>query len=275
MGNIHVNQTLDPDQKIFQHMDFHDLVDMLKFNQAFFTCADRPQRRGLLIAPGQWHYLVKKNPSARNGKKSQAQADHMRLHNLNTDTITLQSWALAETGSPAPWNNTDRQQPFGLGGAYLNASAQRHDNEHLQPPRVCIVSSVRALSQALFTDDATSVFIEQASQAGVAHAAATPALHRRAKTLPGIAPDNLCAIAISRRADTHASLSPAGIHLRVDLGMLLTGVIVPHYTSERYMELVTKLVQESVWVTVTRAAPPVTASNVSQLTSGFAGQRPS
>lgn len=250
MGNIHINHSLDPDQQIFQYMSFHDLVDLLKFNQAFFKRADRPQRLGLLNTPGKWHYPVEKSPPARKGKHK-TPPDNNLLHNLDADAIMLQTWALADADLPALWNDTDNLQP-----------------------RVCIVSSIRALSQSLFANDATSIFIEQASHSGLACAAPGPTRHRPTKALSSISPDSLCAIAISKRANIHASLSPAGTHLRVDLGTLLTGVMVPPNASERYMELVTKLVQESVWVTVTRASPPVAVSNISRLANSFASGMP-
>lgn len=252
MGNIHINHSLDPDQQIFQYLSFHDLVDLLKFNQAFFARADRPQRQGLRNTPGKWHYLVEKASPAPK-KKSKTPTPQNPRHNLNADAITLQSWALANTDLPMLWNDTGKQQP-----------------------RVCIVSSIRALSESLFTNDATSIFIEQASDSGVAHAAPRPesAWGQQALALPGIEPDSLCAIAITKRADAHANLGPAGTYLRVDLSTLLSEVIVPHYASQRYMELITKLVQESVWVTVTRANPPVAVSNVSRLAGSLSTDVP-
>lgn len=252
MGNIHINHSLDPDQQIFQYLSFHDLVDLLKFNQAFFARADRPQRQGLRNTPGKWNHLVEEAPPAYK-KKNKAPAPQHPRHNLSVDAITLQSWALFNTDSPALWNDTGKLHP-----------------------RVCIVSSIRALSESLFIDEATSIFIEQAGDSRVAHAApaAESACDQQALALPGINPDSLCAIAITKRADTHASLTPIGTYLRVDLGTLLSGVIVPHHASQRYMDLITKLVQESVWVTVTRASPPVAVSNVSRLAGGFSTDMP-
>ena len=159
--------------------------------------------------------------------------------------------------------------------ADADAPAQWNDENSIQP-RVCIVSSIRALSQALLTDEATSIFIEQARHWGVARAAGTPGSgrHKTTNALSAIRPDTLCAIAISRGSGSHANLSPAGTHLRVDLGTLLSGVIVPPNASERYMQLITRLVQECVWVMVTRASPPVAINNLSTLVKRYAQAMP-
>lgn len=217
MENIHVNQSIDPDRQIFQYMSFYELVDLLKFNQIFFMRADRPQRQGIFSKDV--------------------------IPDLDSNSITLQSWSLPAATNLPEWEEDDSPQP-----------------------RVCIVSSIRALSQSLFADDATRIYIELARKSGNAPNALwnTPVRRRRSKALPGTRPDSLYAIAISRRSPT-ANLSPGGMHLLVDLRTLLTGVIVPPTAPTRFMELVTKLVQESTWVSVTRASSQSAASVVSRL----------
>lgn len=218
MGNIHINQSLDPDRRIFQYLSFYELVDLLKFNQTFFTRTDHPQRQNLFSKDV--------------------------IPDLETNRITLQSWSLAADDMLTEW-----------------------EAPHNPHPGVCIVSSIRALSQSLFTDDATRIYIELARPAARAKDklwSASPK-RQRTKALPQTPSDGLHAIAISRRSNTPANLSPAGMHLLVDLRTLLTEVVIPSRAPARFMELVTKLVQESTWVTVTRASSASAADVVSRL----------
>ncbi|MGP1614556.1 MAG: hypothetical protein ACTS5Y_05800 [Pollutimonas bauzanensis] len=205
MGNIQVNHSLDPDRRILHYMSFYDLIELLKFNQAFFTPVERPQRQSILKAAEKWHRPATKG------------------------AITLQSWSIPAEENLADWGE--------------HASTQ---------PRVCIVSSIRALAQSLFTDDTTSIFIEPARHPGAVRktASGAPPAARR----PAARPDGLCAIAVSHAVPTCSSIKPSGMHLLVDLKTLLAGVIVPPDASVRFMDLVSKLVQESAWVSVTRAS---------------------
>lgn len=218
MGNIHINKSLDPDRRIFQYLSFYELVDLLKFNQTFFTRADHPQRQDLFskdVVP-----------------------------DFESNRITLQSWSLAADDVLAEW-----------------------ETQHSPHPGVCIVSSIRALSQSLFTDDATRIYIELARPAERAKDklwSASPK-RRRTKALPHTPSDGLHAIAISRRSHAPANLSPAGMHLLVDLRTLLTEIVIPSRAPARFMDLVTKLVQESTWVAVTRASSITAAGVVSRL----------
>lgn len=218
MGNIHINQSLDPDRRIFQYLSFYELVDLLKFNQTFFMRADYPQRQDLFskdVVP-----------------------------DFETNRITLQSWSLAADDVLTEW-----------------------EAQHSLHPGVCIVSSIRALSQSLFTDDATRIYIELAHPAMRTQDAfwCTSLRRRRTKALPRTQSDALHAIAISKRSHAPANLSPAGMHLLVDLRTLLAEVVIPPRAPARFMELVTKLVQESTWITVTRASSTLAAGVVSRL----------
>ena len=218
MESIHINRSLDPGRKIFKYLSFYELVDLLKFNQAFFMRADHPQREGLFskdIVP-----------------------------DFETKSITLQSWSLAADDALTEWRT-----------------------EHSAHPGVCIVSTIRALSQSLFTDDATRVYIELARPPARAGEKPWRASSKRwrMEAMPHTQSGGLHAIAISRRSHAPASLSPAGIHLLVDLGSLLSEVVIPSRAPARFMELVTKLVQESAWATVTRASSASTAGVVSRL----------
>lgn len=218
MGSIHINRSLDPGRKIFKYLSFYELVELLKFNQAFFMQADHPQCEELFskdIVP-----------------------------DFETKSITLQSWSLAADDALTEWRAG-----------------------HSPHPGVCIVSTVRALSQSLFTDDATRIYIEFARPPARTEEKAWRAspTRRRTKTLPYTQSEGLHAIAISRRSHAPASLSPAGMHLLVDLRSLLSEVVIPARAPARFVKLVTKLVQESTWVTVTRASSTSTVGVVSRL----------
>lgn len=122
----------------------------------------------------------------------------------------------------------------------------------MSQPRICLVSSVGALSQALFTSETTNVFIERTYRAvqGPSHAPA-----RLAAALPLLQDDTVSVIVSFRDDAAHPSQRRGSLRLLVDLKTLLLGVIVSPDASIRFLELTSKLVQQATSAFVSRASP--------------------
>ena len=131
-------------------------------------------------------------------------------------------------------------------------AAFRHgdDGSGGDPAGICLVSSVRALSGALPVDGDVRLSIERSDAA---------------------------AGRLSLIARPHPPEPPAagedGLRVWVDLGSLLTGVLVSSDAPRRFLDLVSSLVQDRIWVSVGRAEPAPQASRPPAAAAG-APRRP-
>ena len=128
-----------------------------------------------------------------------------------------------------------------------------------------LVSSVDALSTSLFPDQAINVFIEQTrrvvhfpgyiSQVQTDYSPASQTSHPELPTIAPALEDQTVSVIVN--ATNHINTSTASpIRLLVDLGKLLTGVIVYPDAPLRFVELVSQLVQRTTRAFVSRAGMP-------------------
>jgi hypothetical protein len=120
-------------------------------------------------------------------------------------------------------------------------------------PRICVISSIRALSDALFTDEATNVLIERTYRAIAEHMQSTLL---RTDAAPVLNDETVSVIVSSACSAIQTNGRPSRMRLLVDLKTLLIGVIVSPDASIRFLELVSKLAQQTTSAFVSRANWP-------------------
>ncbi|WP_459616602.1 hypothetical protein [Bordetella sp. 2513F-2] len=110
MSRVRAGEGLKQEWKIFRHMSFHDLVDLLAFGQLSFTGAHPRWHDGLLGGPSE---CTPRRPG---------------------DVVAVQSWSLLPPGGPPDWNETDLSRPHvcvvsslgALAGALVAADVDVH-----------------------------------------------------------------------------------------------------------------------------------------------------
>lgn len=151
------------------------------------------------------------------------------------ESLAHQSWTLLDHEESIDWYAPDMSQP-----------------------RICIVSSIRALSESLFTNDTTNVFIEQTYRV-IQDSSQSPLWQTR--TMP-IFQDDTVSIIVSSSSDTQPmNPRPGCLRLLVDLRTLLAGVIVSPDAPIRFVELTSRLVQQTTCAFVSRANRPKESDN--------------
>ncbi|HUG56982.1 MAG TPA: hypothetical protein VL002_01960 [Candidimonas sp.] len=215
MGKIHVSRSLKHGQKIFRYVSFYDLIELLTFSQISFISSAAAQRKAPL-------------------NKAKKRSESLERIDIQEEpairSIAYQSWALLDEEEAIDWYAADISQP-----------------------RICIISSVGALSESLFMNDSTNVFIERTY-----HAIQDPTPSRRllTETLPRLDNDTVSVIVSSTHDAKHTSQTRSNMRLLVDLKTLLAGVIVSPDASIRFLELAAKLVQQTTCAFVSRARRP-------------------
>ncbi len=138
---------------------------------------------------------------------------------MGSDTVALQSWSLLPDDGPPDWREQDMTRPH-----------------------VCVISSVGALSSALVANDGTDVYIECLDQIAPAMAAGR-----------GVTASNHLHMIASIAGRTLQGPAGGSLHVRADLGTLLEGVAVSSSAPGRFLELVTRLVQNNTNAAILRA----------------------
>jgi len=142
--------------------------------------------------------------------------------------LAHQSWTLLHREDAIAWHAPDMSQP-----------------------RICIVSSIGALAESLFTNDTTNVFIERTCRV-VQGPAQAPF---RQSPAPPVLQDGTVSVIVSAEGDAAcAGPRPGSLRLLADLKALLLGVIVSPDASIRFVELTSKLVQHATNAFVSRAS---------------------
>lgn len=252
MGNIHVSPGLNPDQRIFRPVTFYDLIDLMTFSQITFGRSDQMRLGGrhtpaLKKIGANAHSLNHTDASALS-KKARRQVQ--KASEPEPTSIMLQSWALLDHEDAIDWNL-----------------------DNMPESTIYLVSSVGALSVSLFPDNETDIFIEQtrrvihlpgslaSEQAALIPETNDTSAHgslplAQAAVLPILEDDTVSVIV--NTANSIALDGPQRSHIRllVDLGTLLTGVIVYPGASIRFVELISQIVQRTTHAFVSRANHP-------------------
>lgn len=145
--------------------------------------------------------------------------------------LAHQTWTLLDQEDAVDWHTADMSQP-----------------------RICIISSIGALSAALLTNRTTNVYVERSYRIlqGPSHAP-----FRLAAALP-LLQDGTVSVIVDFNDDAVASSRRRGnLRMLVDLNALLLGVIVSPDASIRFLELTSKLVQQATNAFVSRASRPL------------------
>lgn len=232
MGNIRVGHGLDRDQRIFRFISFYDFIDLLTFSQISFSGSETLQLRHPLHAPRKQGSSFRTIPSvaARDQGAATVLNHDFSVKEVPLGIIAHQAWTLLDREDLINWHAPDMSRP-----------------------RICIISSIRALSESLFTDDSTNVFIERPYRV-LQDFTASDALHTLSATMLH---DNTVSLIVNSAKDRpHPNRQPASLRLLVDLKTLLAGVLVSPDASIRFLELASKLVQQTTLAFVSRARRP-------------------
>jgi len=137
MGRTYISERLIPEQTLLQYMTFHELVELLKFNQCVFAQAGSAQHKTLLRTASR---LRRQRPPQADAALPAPPAAPSRLKRH----IALQWW--------------------GPAGGRAQAAPLPHDR---QAPQIGVLSTVQALCNALSLGD-HDLYISEASggQAG-------------------------------------------------------------------------------------------------------------
>lgn len=228
MGSVHVSCTVDEDLQIYRYISFVELVELLKFGQVHFEPASDYQRSRLLAEISSWRRSTGQLQASDATAVRRARRRNQLLRAAPQGKVAFQTWKVLR----------------GVDALYWNTCSCSDQN-------VGIVTSIRNLTEALLVRDGTSFVVGRMDDATLQEGAAAPSPHSLAGGFaPGMPSDNVSIVA---HADDARSYSHQwGLSVHAVLSTLLSSVIVAPYASERFFDLVAKLVGENTSATVVR-----------------------
>lgn len=230
MGIVHVSCTLDEDLQICRYISFVELVELLKFGQIHFEHANGFQHSRLLAAAAAWRRSPYP-PQANNASTAkQTRLRNQLLRAWPRGNLAFQSWTMLPGTHAVHWNT-------------CSCSEQN----------IAIVSTANNLADSLLVPDDTTVIIGQDDELALEEVSAAPSPHGLLGNCASRMPSgNIGVIANSAYAPAE-NPHERGMSLHVVLPTLLSSVIVAPYVTERFFDLVAKLVGENTSATVKRA----------------------
>ncbi len=224
MGIIHASSILDEDLQVYRYISFVELVELLKFGQIHLEYANDCQRSRLLTVASAWRRSLSQIKTNNSVATKQARRRNQMLRAWHQGSLSFQTWKVLR----------------GVDTLYWNTRSCSEQN-------IGIVSSIKNLAESLLVRNNTTVMIGKME--GLAKQGAsisTSACCLAGNFTPPMPSEEVGIIANSDR-NLQSDMS-----LHVVLSTLLSKVIVAPYVTERFFDLVAKLVRESTCATVTR-----------------------
>ena len=230
MGAVHVIFPLEEESKLCRYISFVELVELLKFGQMHFEHANAFQRGRLLAAAAEWRRLPGRSQADGTSAARQARRRNQLLNAWPKSDLSFQSWSVMRDIDADHWNACPSSDQ-----------------------KIGIVTTARNLAESLLVPRNTTVIIGRAEELDLQEDAASSSRYGLTGSLaPQLPPEDVGVIA-HRSYDESDSGLQRGMRLQIMLSSWLTDVVVAPYATDRFVELVAKVVSEQTSARVTRA----------------------